>query len=633
MGPPPPPNPTEDDASLWKVIFDRSWDGVVLLDAEGKTKFANQRFADMLGCSLDEVRQMSVWDWDAQWSAAEIKPMIKGDPEITFETLHRRKDGTIFAVEITSNPLEWKGTFYRYCICRDITERRRSEQALRDSEERYRCLFEAESDALFILDRASEQIQEANAAFCRLYGYSLDEARRLNFRELAPGNSGLPPPLPAEAAASGSLHWHRRKDQTVFPVEVSTAGFSSGGREVLIVAVRDITQRQRAEQALRRSVSLMRATLESTVDGILAVDINGRTVECNERFAVLWKLPSSLRPATPGIEPAVPTADPAVSPAQTLDSGFAPILGQIKDPDRFLSRLEQIHLNPEGSSIDRLELTDGRTIEWHCRPQRIGDQVVGRVWSFRDITERIAAERAVREFTSQLLRSQDEERQRIAHVLKASITPDLDALTLAIKAATAIHSPDDSPAARYLNNALYLAEQSVGDTRMIADLLYPADLEKAGLLAAARSRTQRFTEIHGVPVTLSVSDWPELPLEYELGFLHVLQLALAMPNPPPLPVDLSVRFLRANDEAILEIRERGRSLAPFASVEFPHRIPHRLGLGPNVARERFSRLSGRLKVQSDSGGTCIAAILPIPSLRFSSPPTARSSGRDKPGPT
>lgn len=435
---PPPPStsaavPEFSAPGLWRLIFDSALEGIVLLDVRGKVVFANQRFADLLGYPLDEIQHLHVWDWEASWSREELLPMIEGLQGITFETRHRRRDGTTFDVEVTSNPLQWQGNFYRYCTCRDITARKRDQLALQASETRYRTLFETESDAVFSVDVVTDRLLDANAAFSKLYGYAHAEALELTLQDLVAESSQSQP----REWSTDALEWHRRKDHSVFPAEVSRSSWVDGDHAVHLIAVRDVTQRQRAEQALRRSNSLLRATLEATVDGILAVDINGNAVEWNERFALLWRLPTASA-----------DQDPSAPPLSERYSGFQPILQQVREPAAFLHKLELIRDKPEASNIDVLELTDGRTIEWHCRPQRAGDEVVGRVWSFRDITRRLAAEDADRAMTAQLLRSQDEERQRIARVLLASITPDLEALQAALRAATDSGVPPGSSVAR-----------------------------------------------------------------------------------------------------------------------------------------------------------------------------------------
>ena len=132
-----------DEANRRRILMEQSRDGIVILDQNGKVYEANQAFADMLGYSLEEVRHLQVWDWDYQWPAEQLIEMIRlvdaaGDH---FETRHRRKDGSIYNVEISTNGALLGGQKLVFCVCRDISERKAAENALRKSEERLRVLM------------------------------------------------------------------------------------------------------------------------------------------------------------------------------------------------------------------------------------------------------------------------------------------------------------------------------------------------------------------------------------------------------------------------------------------------------------------------------------------------------------
>lgn len=137
------------------------------------------------------------------------------------------------------------------------------------------------------------------------------------------------------------------------------------------------------------SLSLLRATIDSTADGILVVDRAGRIVVYNQRFVELWGLPCE-----------------ALSAGEDA-AALAHVFNQLRDPCAFLARVRELYEDPEAESgVEVLELADGRLFERISRPQRVSDKVIGRVWSFRDVTARrraeaerdrlLAAERAAR---------------------------------------------------------------------------------------------------------------------------------------------------------------------------------------------------------------------------------------------
>jgi len=133
--------------------------------------------------------------------------------------------------------------------------------------------------------------------------------------------------------------------------------------------------RERAERDLRETLSLLNATFESTADGILVVDLAGHIVSFNRKFAELWRIPDSI----------LETKDAP----QTV----AFVLEQLVDPQGFMTKVHDLYARPDASSFDVLAFKDGRIFERLSQPQRIGGNSVGRVWSFRDVTEAKRAER------------------------------------------------------------------------------------------------------------------------------------------------------------------------------------------------------------------------------------------------
>jgi diguanylate cyclase (GGDEF)-like protein/PAS domain S-box-containing protein len=135
----------------------------------------------------------------------------------------------------------------------------------------------------------------------------------------------------------------------------------------------------RVEEVLESSLSLLSASLESTGDGILIVDRKGKIVRWNQKFADMWKLPEEV--------------------LSSRDDGKALkyILTQLADPEQIVAKVRKLYEHPEESSFDQIEFTDGRVFERYSQPQRIRDTIIGRVWSFRDITERMRAENLLRQ--------------------------------------------------------------------------------------------------------------------------------------------------------------------------------------------------------------------------------------------
>jgi PAS domain S-box-containing protein len=159
-----------------------------------------------------------------------------------------------------------------------------------------------------------------------------------------------------------------------------------GRRRILLRWEEETEQRKRAEAAhqeaetaLAQSRSLLNATLESTADGILVVDAQGKVASFNRKFLELWKIPLTV----------------AASHGDRQLIEF--VMDQLAEPAAFVAKVEELYKNPQVSSFDELKFRDGRILERFSQPQRIGNDVLGRVWSFRDVTEHKHAFEAMRE--------------------------------------------------------------------------------------------------------------------------------------------------------------------------------------------------------------------------------------------
>src|SRR4029079_9891676 len=137
----------------------------------------------------------------------------------------------------------------------------------------------------------------------------------------------------------------------------------------IVATGHDISDRVTAEDELRETNSLLASTLESPADGMLVVNQSGQISSFNRRFAEMWQIPDDVLAAR--------------DDARAVEGGA----GQLGDPDTFLAKVQELYATPGAHSHDVLQFNDGRVFERDSLPRRIGDDVVGRVWSFRDITE------------------------------------------------------------------------------------------------------------------------------------------------------------------------------------------------------------------------------------------------------
>ena len=227
-----------------------------------------------------------------------------------------------------------------------------------------------------------EEWISVNQRYCEITGYRREEILQLKLDALT-----HPDDIPASREfltriRSGELPEYKiekryiRKDGTVIWVHltVSIVRASSGDPLYLVAFIEDITQRREAEHQANRSLSLLRATLESTADGILVVDVSGKILSFNQKMSDMWGIPADIF-ASGDDERAINAA-----------------LAKLSHPEDFMAKVVELYSNPDLASYDVLELKDGRIFERYSQPQRIDDVAVGRVWSFRDVTARRRAE-------------------------------------------------------------------------------------------------------------------------------------------------------------------------------------------------------------------------------------------------
>ena len=168
---------------------------------------------------------------------------------------------------------------------------------------------------------------------------------------------------------------------------VKTSSLFSGMTHIAQRGLREwalIMERKQAEKLLVSTLSLLNATLESTADGIIVVDVGGRIKKWNQKFLDIWDIPEQ------------------VLYAQNRASMLDHVVSRLAQSEKFSDIFRELSEYPEKASSDTLTLADGRKLRWHSQPQRIDVGVVGRVWSFHDITDQIRAEEALEESNHRL---------------------------------------------------------------------------------------------------------------------------------------------------------------------------------------------------------------------------------------
>jgi len=256
----------------------------------------------------------------------------------------------------------------------NITEKKNYENTLQKSLKRYETLVDSidgivwEADVNITFTFVSKKAE-------RLLGYSLTEWYQPNFWEdhLHPEDKervvkfckeqcGLLLPHDFEyrfLASDGRTVWLR----DIVSIVTDNGNFT-GLRGVMF----DVSDYKNATEELGKSLSLLSATLESTADGILVVDRNGKITINNRKFQELWNIPDEVMHSK--------------DDAKAIES----ILDQLISPNQFLMKIKELYEHPDWESMDEVEFKDGKVLGRYSKPQFINGNIIGRVWSFRNIT-------------------------------------------------------------------------------------------------------------------------------------------------------------------------------------------------------------------------------------------------------
>lgn len=277
----------------YRSIFDSANDAIFIHDPDtGAILDVNRKMAEMYGYTEEEARTITVEDissgippYNQEGAARRIHNAMEHGGDI-FEWQGRDKSGRVFWEEVTLKLTEIDGRPNVVAIVRDITDRKAAEEALKESEERFRAVFENTSEAIIVTDpQGSGRVLSVNPAACRMFGYSEDEFIGLDRESIlvtADPNSKVLMTQREKNGAASAVLTYKRKDGTRFIGEASSVYFEdqSGNRKA-VAAIRDITERRKAEETLRISEERYRTLYDSMSQGVIEFDDQSRIMSAN----------------------------------------------------------------------------------------------------------------------------------------------------------------------------------------------------------------------------------------------------------------------------------------------------------------------------------------------------------------
>jgi two-component system, NtrC family, sensor kinase len=276
-----------DELTRHRLLIDQSLDGIVVLDVDARVVEANQRFAEMLGYTHEEVYKLHTWDWDKKFPPEKLLEMVRNADENGFhlETQHTRKDGSVIDVDISINAAMFRNQKLIFCVCRDITKRKQIEEATQAEKNKLQSLIDAMEDNLTIRDRDYNLIYMSERAK-KTWGDHIGEKCYRVYERQEKVCDGCPV---EQAFKDGKSHTAERRvvlpsgeaaiwENTANPIR------DAEGRIISCLEVsRNITKRKKTEEALQNSEEKLRIMFESATDAISVIDLKGILTELNQR--------------------------------------------------------------------------------------------------------------------------------------------------------------------------------------------------------------------------------------------------------------------------------------------------------------------------------------------------------------
>jgi len=562
--------------------------------------------------------------------AEDARTSRTGEP-FRMEYRHLARDGSVVwmrdeAVLVRDHegePLYWLGVQF------DITDRREAEEALRQSEGRYRTVVKQAAEGIFVVDIDTKLILEANAAYRNLLGYTAKDMLGLGltlYDVVAHDRESID--LYLKQIQEERVHFigerrHRRKDGSLVDVEVSSSVIPYGGGEALCVVVHDITERKRSAERLQRSLDALLGLYEAgqiLSSSLEREEVGSRLLEIachvSNLTAAVINIPDEegeLRiwrsTGLEGLWQQVRFSSEAVAARQRVLETRKHHAIRLQQPG---DGVELVNLNlpllVRGRIIGVLEaygpeaLTERQNQETLISLANQAASALENARLYAELTER---ENQLQTLLRKLITAQEEERRKVSYEVHDGLAQTAAGAHQLLQAFARQHPPASDKGRKDLARVLERVQQTVGEARYIIADLRPTALDDFGLGAAVRLQVEKIRN-QGSQVEYEEALGDErLPAEVETALFRVAQEALTNVHKHAPSARVQITLRRLDDSVSLHVRDWGPGFDP-EKITDGGGPGERLGL--SSMRERMALLGGHLEVHSRPGeGTEVLA--------------------------
>lgn len=578
----------------YRELFENAKDAYYVHDLQGRYISVNRAAENLAGRKREEIIGKRFSDFIApeQLPAVSEKLCRKliDEGETNYETEVIASDGHRVPVEVSSHLIYENGVAVRVQgTARNIAERKRAEEALRQSEREYRGLFENARDPILIIDPEQEIVLAVNQRACEIYGISRSDFVGISLKTISSnverGRMIIKETL--ERGMSQNFETiQRRGDGTEMFLNINASVVEYKGQIAIQSINRDITEQKRAEEALRRSEERFSKAFHSS-PAALSITLldSGRLLEVNDAFLRMTGFNREEVIGRSTLELGLWDSQHRLQMAKALRDHRAMADFEIK------FRKKSGEVREALLSVELIQLGSGEASVLSIA---------------QDVTERNRAEEALQRYPRQLIEAQEAERQSVARELHDQIGQVLTAIHLNLQAVR--KTCETTEASMLIDEGVAIVDEALGQVRNLSFELRPSLLDDLGLAAALRWYSDRVTQRTGIQTTalIGLPEPSRLTKELETACFRIAQEALTNVVRHSQAKNVFVRLQKRNGQIRLSVRDDGvgfeahsQNLAPFTTH-----------LGLRGMRERALALGGRLDVRSSRRGTRIAVRFP-----------------------